>query len=116
MRAEVYRPDAPESPVAVATWSGGRSHLEVLDATVPGLDRLLKPTPVVVDDPSLRAPGTSGPSLLEPGSYPWFREAMRSRGVALGLNVRFVADRIVGGWDPAASYRGFDEQIERLTS
>ncbi len=69
-----------------------------------------------MDDPSLRSPGTRGPSLLEPGSYAWFRAALRSRAEALDLNVRFVADRIVGGWDPAAAYRGFEEQIERLTS
>ncbi len=116
MRAELYRPDSPESPVAIATWSDGRAHLEAIDGSVPGLEQLLKPTPVVVDDPSLRSPGTRGPSLLEPGSYAWFRAALLSRAVPLGMHVRFVADRIVGGWDPAAGYRGFEEQIERLTS
>lgn len=116
MRAELYRPDEPESPVAIATWSDGEARLEVVDGNVDGLERLLERTPVVVDDPSLRSPGTRGPSVLEPGSYVWFRAALRSRAESLGLKVRFVADRIVGGWDPAAAYRPFEEQIERLTS
>ena len=116
MRAELYRPDAPETTVAVATWSQGRVTLEVLDPSVEELDTLLRPTPVVVDDPSLRGPGTHGESLLEPGSPAWFRAALVGRAEALGLRVRFVAPRIVGGWDPAASYRSFDEQVERLTS
>jgi len=116
VRAELYRPDAPDSVVAVATWSHGRANLEVLDPSLEGGDALLRPTPVVVDDPSLRRPGTSGEVLLEPGSSAWFRAALLTRARALGLSVRFVAPEIVGGWDPAAAYRTFDEQIERLTS
>lgn len=116
MRAKLYRPDAPETPVAVATWSGGRAHLEVLDGSVSGVESMLRPTPVVVDDPSLRRLGTHGASLLEPGSYQWFRAALLSRAEPLGLKVRFVAEEIVGGWDPAAAYRTFDDEIERLTS
>jgi hypothetical protein len=116
VRAELYRPDAPESPVAVATWSAGRAALEVLDGSIPELGSLLKATPVVVDDPSLRRPGTSGASLLEPGSSEWFRAALIARSEPLGLRVRFVTDEIVGGWDPAAAYRPFGEEIERLTS
>jgi ABC-type microcin C transport system duplicated ATPase subunit YejF len=80
------------------------------------LGSLLKATPVVVDDPSLRRPGTSGASLLEPGSSEWFRAALLERSEPLGLKVRFVAEEIVGGWDPAAAYRTFGEEIERLTS
>lgn len=116
MRAEIYRPDEPTVVLAVATWSNGRSSLDVVDPSVRGLDALLRPTPVVVDDPSLRRVGTSGGSLLEPGSSEWFRAAVRERAETLGLGVRFVADRIVGGWDPAAAYRRFDDQIDRLTS
>ncbi len=116
MRAELYRPDDPTTTVAVATWSHDRPNLEVLDPSVEGLDALLRPTPVVVDDPSLRAPGTHGESLLEPGSSGWFRAALLARAEVLGLRVRFVASEIVGGWDPAAAYRSFDEQIDRLTS
>ena len=116
MRAELYRPDDPGAVVAVATWSDGRPDMEVLDPSIEGLDTVLRPTPVVVDDPSLRSPGTSGDVLLEPGSPAWFRAALVTRVAPLGLHVRFVASQIVGGWDPAASYRSFDEQIERLAS
>lgn len=116
MRAELHRADDPQAVVAVATWSNGRASLETLDPTVEGLDGLLRPTPVVVDDPSLRGPGTSGESLLEPGSLGWFREALATRAEPLGLRVRFVTTEIVGGWDPAANYRRFDKQIERLGS
>ena len=116
MRAELYRADDPNAVVAVATWSNGRASLEVLDASVDGLDGLLHASPVVVDDPSLRGPGTSGESLLEPGSLGWFRKAIVTRAEPLGLRVRFVTTEIVGGWDPAATYRSFDEQIERLSS
>jgi hypothetical protein len=116
VHAELYRPEDPEAVVAVATWSQGRASLELLDPSVEGGDELLRPTPVVVDDPSLRAPGTHGEALLEPGSTAWFRAALLARAEARGLRVRFVATRIVGGWDPAASYRSFEEQIDRLTS
>ena len=116
MRAELYRPDAPESVVAIATWSDGRANLEVLDPSIERLDTLVRPTPVVVDDPSLRPPGTHGEALLEPGSSAWFRAALQTRAEPLGLRVRFVAGQIVGGWDPAASYRSFDEQVDRLSS
>jgi hypothetical protein len=116
VRAELSRPDDPNALVAVATWSSEGTNLEVLDPSVEGLDRLLRPTPVVVDDPSLRGPGTSGEALLEPGSLGWFREALVTRAEPLGLSVRFVATEIVGGWDPAANYRTFEQQIERLSS
>jgi hypothetical protein len=116
VRAELYRPDAPESVVAIATWSDGRANLEVLDASIEHLETLLRPTPVVVDDPSLRPPGTHGEALLEPGSSAWFRAALQTRAEPLGLSVRFVARQIVGGWDPAASYRSFDEQVDRWSS
>ena len=75
VRAELYRADDPDKLVAVATWSHGRATLEVIDRSMQGLDALLRPTPVVVDDPSLRGPGTHGESLLEPGSFGWFRAA-----------------------------------------
>lgn len=120
MRAELYRPEdpereGPEQVVAIATWSDGRASLEIL-AEVPGLDRLLRATPVVTDDPSLRPPGTSGEVVLEPGSLAWFRAALRSRAPALGLAVRFVAERVTGGWDPAAAYATFGERVDRLAS
>jgi hypothetical protein len=115
MRAELYRPDAPGDVVAVATWEAGRAELEMKDPSVEGLDRILRPTPVVVDDPSLRGPASSGPVLLQPGGLEWFRAALLTRAPSLGLAVRFMAGRAAGGWDPAAQYRTFDEQVERLS-
>jgi hypothetical protein len=116
VRAELYRADDPEKLVAVGTWSHGRATREVIDRSMQGVDALLRPTPVVVDDPSLRGPGTHGESLLEPGSFGWFRAALVQRAEGLGLRVRFVAPETVGGWDPAASYESFDEEVERLAS
>jgi hypothetical protein len=71
---------------------------------------------VVVDDTSLRRPGTHGASLLEPGSGEWFRAALLTRAGALGLAVRFVAERVEGGWDPAQQFGAFEERVDRLTS
>jgi hypothetical protein len=120
VRAELYRPadpeqERPEQVVAVATWTDGRPSVEAL-ADVPGLDRLLHATPVVTDDPSLRPAGTSGDVVLAPGSSAWFRAALLARAPALGLSVRFVAERVAGGWDPAAAYATFEEQVGRMSS
>jgi hypothetical protein len=116
MRAELYRPDDPNTPVALATWAGGRASVEPAGDPVEGLDALLRPAPVVVDDTSLRRPGTHGASLLEPGSGEWFRAALLTRAGALGLAVRFVAERVEGGWDPAQQFGAFEERVDRLTS
>jgi hypothetical protein len=118
MRAEIYRPEDPETVLATARWSDGRMSLEVTEPgrELEGWDALLRPTPVVVEGASLRRLGTHGETLLEPGSYDWFRSTLRSRVDAMGLAVRFVAEAIVGGWDPAAAYRSFGEQVDRLVS
>ena len=113
MRAELYRPDDPDLVVAVATWKDGRPSLEVLQ-DVPGLHRILRPTPVVTDDPSLLPAGAGGEVVLDAGSASWFRAALLARVPALGLAVRVVAERIAGGWDPAAAYAPFEEQVARL--
>jgi len=91
----------------------------VVDAGDPKLkasiERAFRPTPVVVDDPSLRYPGTSGESVLHPGDLEWFRAVAHVRVPAeTGLVARSVPGVIVGGYDPAANYRRFSEQIERL--
>ena len=111
-------PPPPPPPPAVATvvWADGRAAVEADDPGVrDAIERAYRPTPVVVDDPSLRFPGTRGESLLQPGDLEW------ARGVALvrvpketGLVPRFVPGVTVGGYDPAANYRRFPEQIERL--
>jgi hypothetical protein len=81
------------------------------------IERAFRPIPVVVDDPSLRYPGTSGPSVLQPGDLEWFRAVAQVRVPAeTGLVARSVPGVTVGGYDPAANYRRFPEQIERLVS
>lgn len=115
MRAELYRPDDPSSVVALATWVDGRAAVEAVEAPAEGLGSLIRATPVVVDDTTLRRPGTLGASLLEPGSGEWFRAALLGRAPALGLAVRFVAERVEGGWDPAQQFGKFEERVDRLT-
>lgn len=81
------------------------------------IERAFRPIPVVVNDPSLRYPGTSGASVLQPGSLEWFRAVAQVRVPAeTGLVARSVPGVTVGGYDPAANYRRFPEQIERLVS
>lgn len=117
MRAELYRPDAPEDVVAIARWNGTGASLEVLRDDVEALDRLLGATPVVVDDGSLRQLGQRGEVLLQPGSIEWFRSALLVRAPKIGLAVRFVPEVEPGlGWDPAAAYRTFEDQVDRLSS
>lgn len=116
MRAELYRPDAPDDVVALATWHEGRAWTRTTGGRIEGLERLLRPTPVVVHDGVPRPMGTSGEILEEPGSPDWFRAALLDRAPALGLAVRFVEDDVRNGWDPAANYRTFEEQERRLAS
>jgi hypothetical protein len=113
MRAELFRADAPDAVLAVIAWNGGRPAVEV-GAELPGISELLRPTAVSVDDPALRRLGTSGASVLTPGSLAWFRAAVATRAAALGYVVRFVAAEVRGGWDPASNYRRFESQAERL--
>ena len=116
IRAELHPLDDPETVVAIATWNDGSPRIQATGDEVQGLDAILRPTPVVVDDPSLRPLGTHGEVVLEPGSLEWFRAALLGRSEALGLGVRFVTDEVRGGWDPAANYRTFREQARRLAS
>ena len=116
MRAELFRPDAPDVVVAVATWEAGAARLEILDDTIQGLDRLLRPTPIVVTEGLPHQLGTSGEIVEQPGSPGWFRAALTSRADSLGLGVRFVAEDVRNGWDPAANYRTFEQQEWKLAS
>jgi hypothetical protein len=116
MRAQLYRPAEPDTVVAVAVWDGRDARLELGEGAPAGLEEILRATPVVVEDPSLRRQGTHGESLLQPGSFEWFRAALVSRSEAFGLAVRFVPTSPEGGWDPASQYRTFEEQVARLTS
>lgn len=99
-----------------ATWIGPHVRIEADDAEVrSGLARVFRPTPVVVDDPSLRTAGTSGAVQLPPGTLMWFREAARLRGGEEGFRVVFVPSGEGGsGWDPAGTYRPFVAQVERM--
>ena len=115
MRAELYRSEDPDEVVAVAIWDGDRAVVEPEAGAPDGLDAIFRPTPVVVEDASLRRQGTHGEALLQPGSVEWFRAALLARAGAFGLGVRFVPGVGSGGWDPAAQYRTFEEQIDRLT-
>jgi hypothetical protein len=75
---------------------------------------VFRPAPVAIDDPSLRAAGTSGPAILFPGTLEWFRAAALIRGQAEGLAVRFVPEgEGKMGWDPAGAYRTFADSNER---
>lgn len=81
------------------------------------IERAFRPVPVVVDDPSLRYPGTSGESVLSPGDLEWFRAVAQVRVPAeTGLVARSVPGVTMGGYDPAANYRRFSEQIAHLES
>ena len=104
--------------VASATWLGDRAVVESDDpALKAAIERAFRPTPIVVDDPSLRYPGTSGESVLQPGDLEWFRAVAHFRVPAeAGLVARSVPGIVVGGYDPAANYRRFSEQVERLES
>ncbi|HEX9123081.1 MAG TPA: hypothetical protein VF984_06935 [Actinomycetota bacterium] len=116
MRVELFRPGDADEVVAMIRWDGRCGQLEPHADPVPGLDRILRPTPVVLDDPSFRRAGTHGPIVLQPGDYDWFRAAVLTRSPDLGLAARFVSEVSEGGWDPASTYRTFEEQVERLTA
>jgi hypothetical protein len=116
VRAELYRPDAPDDVVAVATWDDGRSRAEATGEAIEGLDRLLRAIPVCVPGGASSQIGATGDTLERPGSPSWFRAALLERAPALGLAVRFVEDDVRNGWDPAANYRTFEQQEWRLAA
>lgn len=114
MRAEFYGNDDPKKVLATARWSGRGVDVTGDEVFEPRIRGIFRPIPVVVDDPSFRSRGTSGPVVLQPGTLLWFRAAAQARGTAEGLKVRFVPEgQDVMGWDPAGAYRPFSESIER---
>ncbi len=117
MNVEYYNPDDEQKlTVATAYWDGREVTVTAEDAAVrDSLAGAFRRSPVVIDDPSLRRLGTHGPSTLQPGDLEWFRAVARYRATdESGLMARFVPGAIVGGFDPAANYRRFEDQIERL--
>ena len=93
----------------------------MVDADDPSIkatvERAFRATPVVVDDPSLRRVGAHGEQMLQPGDLEWFRTVAQVRVLSeTGLVARAVPGVTQGGYDPAANYRRFSEQIERLES
>lgn len=110
-------PAPPPLPaVASATWKDGVTIVAADDPDLKeAIERSFRRTPVVADDPSLLYPGTRGESVLQPGDLEWFRAvAMFRVPVEAGLVPRFVPGVTEGGYDPAANYRRFREQVERL--
>jgi hypothetical protein len=114
VRAEFYREDTPEQVVGRASWSGSGVEVSADGETEAILRRIFRPTAVAIDDASFRGAGSAGPSVLPPGSFRWFNAAARVRAKEEGLGVRFVPEgESTMGFDPAGSYRTFNEQIER---
>ena len=119
MRAEFYRTGdngGEDAPVGTARLTGSGVQVESDDeAARTAIGRVLRLTPVAVDDASLRSLGASGESVLEPGGPEWFRAAAVQRATQEGLSVRLVPEAAGhGGWDPASAYRTFQQSVNRL--
>jgi hypothetical protein len=116
VRVEFFRPNAPDDVVGRARWDGKRAVVETDDDEVrPKLERVFRITPIVVNDASTRMLGASGESVFQPGSLEWFRAAALTRAGEAELAARIIPDLRPGtGWDPAADYRTFRNEIRRL--
>lgn len=116
MRAEFVRPEEPDRVLGTAVRDGSNVVIQAEDDEIgKALWRIFRSTAVALDEPSLRTAGTTGPVVLQPGSFHWFQAAARVRAEAEGLRVRFVPEvSEVIGWDPAGAYRPFDAAVERL--
>ena len=118
MKIELHHPDQPDAVVATVSWTNGQPVIEAEDDILrTTLQKVFRRTPVVIDDPSYRRMGTAGDVMIQPGDLEWFRAVVQARIPAeAGLAGRFVPGVTEGGFDPAAGYRTFEEQIERLTT
>lgn len=117
MKVEFYDPeDEQKTTVATAVWDGADVTVTADDATIRDLlAHAFRRSAVAVDDASRRRLGTSGDVVMQPGSLEWFRAVANTRARdGSGLAARFVPGLASGGYDPAAGYRPFDEQLERL--
>jgi hypothetical protein len=119
MEAVFFRPgdaekEVPETIVGTAVWT--RARVEITgamdDAARSLIARIFRETPVLVEDGSLRTLAGHGPSLIEPGSDTWFRQAAATRAGNADLSVRFVSELRPGeGYDPAAQYTDFRDVV-----
>jgi hypothetical protein len=118
MRVEFHPQTDPDTVVATATWTGKTTEIHSEDGEIrEKLERAFRPTPIVVDDATYRRPGTTGEVVIQPGTMEWFRAAAQVRVPAeTGLASRLVPGITEGGFDPAAQYRSFNEEISRLTT
>ena len=118
MKVELHHPDEPDVVVATIAWTDGQPVVDTEDEHLrTSLEKVFRRTPVVIDDASYRRLGTAGEVLIQPGDLEWFRAVVQARIPAeAGLVGRFVPGISQGGFDPAAGYRTFEAQIERLTS
>ena len=117
MRVEYYQPeDEQKTTVATTEWDGVDVTVSAADDGVrAALAHAFRRTSVSVDDSSRRRLGTSGEVVIQPGSLEWFRAVANTRATAeSGLSARFVPGLATGGFDPAAGYRRFEQQLERL--
>lgn len=117
MDVEFYAPDdEAKLTVATAAWDGRDVTITCDDEHRRAeLVHAFRRTPVVTDDAAYRRLGTSGEAAIQPGDLEWFRATAQVRARAeVGLYARFVPGAIIGGFDPAAGYRTFEAQIERL--
>jgi hypothetical protein len=107
MRADFFRPDAPDDVIGTVEWDGQRAVPEAEDARVrEALTRIFRPSSVALDDRSMRPPGAAGVTVVEPGDLEWFRAAALVRAPKEGFSVRFVTTA-PGGWDPALDPIGY---------
>jgi hypothetical protein len=117
VRVEFYRADDEErTPLAEVAWADGAIEVSADDDELAStLRKAFRRTPVVTDDAAFRRRGTYGEVVLQPGDLEWFRAAALVRATAeSGLAATIVPGITDGGFDPAANYRPFGEQMERL--
>jgi hypothetical protein len=117
MRVEfAAREDESKTPVASAEWDGREVTVSADDeAHRDAIALAFRRTPVVTNDAAYRRMGTSGEVVVRPGDLQWFRTVAQTRVPAeTGLVARFIPGVSGGGFDPAAGYVRFRDQIERL--
>jgi hypothetical protein len=117
MEVEFLRADGEErTVVGTVRWHLGTVTVDAEDDQVRDrLARAFRRAPAVIDDASYRRLGTRGEVVVQPGNLDWFRAVALTRAVEeTGLTPRFVPGVTAGGYDPAAGYRTFEEQVERL--